>query len=111
MVPEQSDQAPDSHPSGGGKGRDDRAEAVVGRVSEMLPNRQIRVVLARGDEVVAHLAGSMRVGVVRLLCGDLVRVERSPFDGRRARIVGRASVDEAAVARRDERQVPPGPPA
>lgn len=62
---------------------------VEGEVSEALPNTMFRVVLANGHEVLAHLAGRMRVNYIRVLPGDRVLVELSPYDLTRGRITYR----------------------
>jgi translation initiation factor IF-1 len=60
-----------------------------GEVSEALPNLMFRVKLDNGHEVLAHLAGKMRRFRIRVLPGDKVRVEVSPYDLSRGRIVYR----------------------
>jgi translation initiation factor IF-1 len=56
-------------------------------VSEALPNAGFRVKLEDGRTAVCHLAGKMRTNIVRLIPGDKVCVELSPFDPARGRIV------------------------
>ncbi|HLM50858.1 MAG TPA: translation initiation factor IF-1 [Solirubrobacteraceae bacterium] len=63
--------------------------AVEGEVSEALPNLLFRVELDMGHTVLAHLAGKMRRNRIRVLPGDRVRVELSPYDLDRGRIVYR----------------------
>lgn len=63
--------------------------ALEGEVSEALPNLMFRVELDMGHEVLAHLAGKMRRNRIRVLPGDRVRVEVSPYDLNRGRIVYR----------------------
>lgn len=63
---------------------------VQGRVVEALPNAMFRVELDNGHEVLAHLAGKMRKNYIRVLLGDRVTVELSPYDLRRGRITYRA---------------------
>lgn len=58
-----------------------------GTVCEMRPNAIVRVRLEDGREVDCHLSGNARVDVVRLVPGDEVTVEVSPFDTKRGRIV------------------------
>ncbi len=58
-----------------------------GRVLEALPSAIFRVALDDGREVLAHVGGRLRLNVVRLLPGDRVRVELTPFDAGRGRIV------------------------
>lgn len=60
-----------------------------GDVVEALPNAMFRVRLDNGHEVLAHVAGKMRPYGIRILPGDRVRVEVSPYDLNRGRIVYR----------------------
>ena len=63
---------------------------VEGMVIEALPGTQFRVRLDEGDhEVLAYLSGKMRKYYIRILLGDRVRVEMSPYDLTRGRIVYR----------------------
>ena len=62
---------------------------VEGEVSEAQPNAMFRVVLANGHEVLAHLSGRMRVNYIKVLPGDRVLVELSPYDLTRGRITYR----------------------
>lgn len=57
---------------------------VEGTVLEALPNASFRVELANGHEVLAHISGKMRVHYIRILPGDRVLVELSPYDLTRA---------------------------
>jgi translation initiation factor IF-1 len=61
-----------------------------GEVVEALPNAMFRVRLDNGHEVLAHVAGKLRRYRIRILPGDRVRVEVSPYDLKRGRIVYRA---------------------
>ena len=63
---------------------------VDGVVIEALPGTQFRVRLDNGHEVLAYLAGKMRKHYIRILPGDKVTVELTPYDLSRARIVFRA---------------------
>ena len=63
--------------------------AFDGEVVEALPNTMFRVQLENGHPVLAHLAGKMRRSRIRVLPGDRVRVEVSPYDLDRGRIVYR----------------------
>jgi len=60
-----------------------------GEVEEILPNMTFRVILNNGMSVVAHLCGKMRIRNIRVLKGDRVSVEMSPYDLSKARIVYR----------------------
>lgn len=62
---------------------------VEGTVTEALPGTQFRVELETGHEVLAYLSGKMRKYYIRILLGDRVRVELSPYDLTRGRIVYR----------------------
>jgi len=62
---------------------------VEGTVTEALPGTQFRVELDTGHEVLAYLSGKMRKYYIRILLGDRVRVELSPYDLTRGRIVYR----------------------
>lgn len=70
------------------KARRDVIEAE-GTVVEALPNAMFRVELDAGHKVLAHLSGKMRVHYIRVLLGDRVKVELSPYDLVRGRIVYR----------------------
>jgi translation initiation factor IF-1 len=74
--------------AGGGMAVEEKVE-FEGEVSEALPNLMFRVTLDNGHEVLAHLAGKMRRFRIRVLPGDKVRVEVSPYDLSRGRIVYR----------------------
>ncbi len=60
-----------------------------GEVLEALANGRFRVKLDMGHEIVAHLSGKMRMNYIRILPGDRVRVELSPYDLNNGRIVRR----------------------
>jgi translation initiation factor IF-1 len=62
---------------------------LEGKVTEALPNTSFRVKLDNGYEVLAYLSGKMRKYYIRVLLGDRVRVELSPYDLMRGRIVYR----------------------
>jgi translation initiation factor IF-1 len=62
---------------------------VEGRVKEALANTQFRIELDNGHEVIAHVAGRMRKNFIRIIPGDRVKVEISPYDLSRGRIVYR----------------------
>ena len=63
---------------------------VEGTVIEPLPNAMFRVVLDNGHRVLAHVSGKMRMHYIRILPGDKVTVELTPYDLTRGRIVFRA---------------------
>ena len=62
---------------------------VEGTVIEPLPNAMFRVELANGHKVLAHISGKMRMHYIRILSGDRVKVELSPYDLTRGRITYR----------------------
>jgi translation initiation factor IF-1 len=62
---------------------------VEGTVVEALPNATFRVELANGHRVLAHISGKIRVHYIRVLPGDRVLVELSPYDLSRGRITYR----------------------
>ncbi|OIO44166.1 MAG: translation initiation factor IF-1 [Candidatus Nealsonbacteria bacterium CG_4_10_14_0_8_um_filter_35_10] len=60
-----------------------------GKVIEALPDTLFRVLLEDGSEILAHLAGKLRLFRIKILPGDKVTVEMSPYDPKRGRIVYR----------------------
>ena len=62
---------------------------VKGTISEALPNAMFRVELENGHRVLAHVSGKMRMHFIRILPGDRVSVEISPYDLTRGRIIYR----------------------
>ena len=62
---------------------------MEGKVNEALPNAVFRVELENGHKVLAHVSGRMRMHFIRILPGDTVTVELSPYDLTRGRIVYR----------------------
>lgn len=67
----------------------EEAIEVEGTVVEPLPNAMFRVELDNGHEVLAHISGKMRMHYIKILPGDTVTVELSPYDLSRGRIVYR----------------------
>lgn len=67
----------------------DEAIEVEGTVLEPLPNAMFRVELDNGHKVLAHISGKMRMHYIRILPGDKVTVELSPYDLSRGRITYR----------------------
>ena len=82
---------PCAKPEGEGKSlpKKDGAIEVEGTVVEPLPNAMFRVELANGHRVLAHISGKMRMHYIRILPGDRVVVELSPYDLNRGRITYR----------------------
>lgn len=70
-------------------GKKDDVIEIEGTVVESLPNAQFRVELDNGHEVLAHISGKMRMNYIRILPGDRVRLELSPYDLARGRITYR----------------------
>ena len=64
---------------------------MAGEVVENLPNAMFRVKLENGHVVLGHISGKMRMHYIRILPGDKVTVEMTPYDLTRARIIFRAS--------------------
>jgi translation initiation factor IF-1 len=62
---------------------------VEGTVIEPLPNAMFRVELENGHRVLAHISGKMRMNFIKILSGDRVTVELSPYDLTRGRIIYR----------------------
>jgi len=63
---------------------------VEGTVVETLPNTNFKVKLENGHEILAHISGKLRMNYIKILPGDKVRVELSPYDLSRGRITWRA---------------------
>lgn len=68
----------------------EEAIEVEGTVLETLPNAMFRVELENGHKVLAHISGKMRMHFIKILPGDRVTVELSPYDLSRGRITYRA---------------------
>ncbi|AGC69571.1 translation initiation factor IF-1 [Thermoclostridium stercorarium subsp. stercorarium DSM 8532] len=62
---------------------------VEGRVIEAMPNAMFRVELENGHKILAHISGKLRMHYIRILPGDKVTVEMSPYDLTRGRITWR----------------------
>lgn len=67
----------------------EEAIELEGTVVEPLPNAMFRVELDNGHKVLAHISGKMRMNYIRILRGDRVKVELSPYDLSRGRITFR----------------------
>jgi translation initiation factor IF-1 len=68
----------------------EEAIQVEGKVLETLPNAMFRVELENGHKVLAHISGKMRMHFIKILPGDTVTVELSPYDLSRGRVIYRA---------------------
>lgn len=62
---------------------------VQGEVLELMPAGTFKVLLENGHEILAHLSGKMRMNKIRLLPGDKVKVEMSPYDLTKGRVTYR----------------------
>lgn len=78
-----------------------------GVVKELLPNATFRVELDNGHEVLAHTAGKMRKFRIRVLTGDRVTVEMTPYDLTKARINYRHKTDQPTAAPAAASRPPP----
>ena len=67
----------------------EEAIEVEGKVIETLPNAMFRVELENGHQVLAHISGKMRMHYIKIIPGDKVSLELSPYDLTRGRIVYR----------------------
>ncbi len=67
----------------------EEAIEVEGKVVEPLPNAMFRVELKNGHTVLGHISGKMRMNYIRILPGDRVKIEMSPYDLTRGRITYR----------------------
>ena len=65
---------------------DDSAIEVTGTVIKVLPATMYKVQLDNGHEVLAHISGKMRMHYIKILAGDRVKVEMSPYDLTKGRI-------------------------
>lgn len=63
---------------------------VEGKVVENLPNAQFRVELENGHQVIAHISGKLRMNFIKILPGDKVTLEMSPYDLDKGRITWRS---------------------
>ena len=63
---------------------------VEGTVVEALPNTNFKVELENGHQILAHISGKLRMNYIKILPGDKVKVEVSPYDLTRGRITWRA---------------------
>lgn len=69
--------------------KDDVIE-IEGTVVESLPNAMFQVELANGHQILAHISGKLRMNFIRILPGDKVTVEMSPYDLTKGRITWRS---------------------
>ena len=69
--------------------REDKSVEIEGTIKSVLAGTMFKVELASGHEVLAHISGKMRKRFIRLVVGDKVKMEMSPYDTSKARIVFR----------------------
>jgi translation initiation factor IF-1 len=81
--------------------KDDSKILAEGSVVEALPSTQFKIRLDNGHEVLAYLSGKMRKYYIRILLGDRVRIEMSPYDLTRGRIVYRHKKGSGPVTEED----------
>lgn len=62
---------------------------VIGEVTEALSNSMFRVELENGHELICHISGKIRINNIRIMPGDMVKIEMSPYDLTKGRIVTR----------------------
>ena len=67
----------------------EKAIEIDGLIKETLPNANFRVTLDNGHEILAHVSGKMRMHYIKLLPGDKVKLEMSPYDLSKGRIIFR----------------------
>jgi translation initiation factor IF-1 len=67
----------------------EEAIRLEAKVKESLPGARFKVLLANGHEVMAHISGKIRTNYIRILPGDTVTIEMSPYDLTRGRIIYR----------------------
>lgn len=63
---------------------------IEGTVVEALPNTMFKVELENGHQILAHISGKLRMNFIRILPGDKVKIEMSPYDLTRGRIIWRS---------------------
>ena len=62
---------------------------IEGKVIEKLPNAMFQVELENGHQILAHVSGKLRMNYIRILPGDKVKIELSPYDLSKGRIIWR----------------------
>lgn len=77
---------------------------MIGKVVEALPNTQFRVELENGHSIIAHISGRMRKNYIRLVPGDRVEVEMTPYDLTKGRIIFRLKEERPVQAARNARR-------
>ena len=84
-----------------------KEDAIVleGKITESLPNAMFRVELENGHTVLAHISGKMRMNYIRILPGDKVQVELTPYDLTRGRITYRFKQRRAVKVRTSVKKI------
>jgi translation initiation factor IF-1 len=59
---------------------------VIGKITEALPGASFKVILDNGQEIMAHLSGKMKMNKIKVLPGDKVRIEMTPYDLSKGRV-------------------------
>lgn len=72
---------------------------VKGEVIEALPNALFKILLDSGQQILGHLSGKMRIHYIRLVLGDKVLVEMTPYDLSKGRVVRRLDRNESKTIR------------
>ena len=78
---------------------------IEGTVVESLPNAQFRVELPNGHQLLAHISGKLRMNFIRILPGDKVTLEMSPYDLTKGRITWRSKLSEVIDWNRIRKEV------
>jgi len=68
---------------------------IEGEIIEALPNALFRIKLKTGQEILGHLSGKMRIHYIKVVAGDWVKVEMTPYDLSKGRIVKRLNQNES----------------
>ena len=75
---------------------DDKSIEVEGKIVAVLPGTMFRVELTNGHVVLAHISGKLRKHFIKIMAGDIVRMEMSPYDLEKARITYRVRTQAPA---------------
>ena len=78
---------------------DDKSIEVEGKIVAVLPGTMFRVELTNGHVVLAHISGKLRKHFIKIMAGDMVRMEMSPYDLEKARITYRVRTQSPTGAR------------
>ncbi len=70
---------------------------LEGKVVDVLPNAMFKVELPNGKVILAHISGKLRMNYIRILQGDTVKVEMSPYDLTRGRITWRSKESQSSA--------------